>query len=208
MSPSIPISRFVDPEEVEPSTPTRPTVRTAEEATWLKGSVQLRVQLAEDTPSPPVELSDEEWVADGLVAAEMARTPTCGALTRAGTACKQTVPYAGARCTVHCRPVFPRLTAAQHVREFQRLAEGDTPEFCDFTCGARTRVGTSCRKLGLWPNGRCKFHGGLSTGPRTEQGRRQSALNGRKGGRPCKRVGGKDAETYPLDGAAEGHAHA
>ena len=43
-------------------------------------------------------------------------------------------------------------------------------------CGARTRKGEPCRCKAL-PNGRCKFHGGLSTGPRTEAGRRQSAKN-------------------------------
>ncbi|MEY6431695.1 HGGxSTG domain-containing protein [Thioalkalicoccus limnaeus] len=43
-------------------------------------------------------------------------------------------------------------------------------------CGARTRRGTPCQCAAL-PNGRCKFHGGLSTGPRTEEGRRQSARN-------------------------------
>jgi len=37
------------------------------------------------------------------------------------------------------------------------------------TCGARTRQGTPCRCLGL-KNGRCKLHGGLSTGPKTPEG--------------------------------------
>jgi len=43
-------------------------------------------------------------------------------------------------------------------------------------CGARTRKGTPCRCKAL-ANGRCRFHGGLSTGPRTAAGRRQSAKN-------------------------------
>ena len=37
------------------------------------------------------------------------------------------------------------------------------------TCGARTRQGTPCRSLAM-PNGRCKLHGGMSTGPRTPEG--------------------------------------
>jgi hypothetical protein len=37
------------------------------------------------------------------------------------------------------------------------------------TCGARTRKGTPCRCLAL-ANGRCKLHGGLSTGPKTAEG--------------------------------------
>jgi hypothetical protein len=34
------------------------------------------------------------------------------------------------------------------------------------TCGARTRKGLQCRALGL-ANGKCRNHGGLSTGPQT-----------------------------------------
>ena len=36
-------------------------------------------------------------------------------------------------------------------------------------CGARTRQGGSCGQLPM-ANGRCHFHGGLSTGPRTPEG--------------------------------------
>lgn len=43
-------------------------------------------------------------------------------------------------------------------------------------CGARTRKGTSCLCKAL-ANGRCKFHGGLSTGPRTPEGKKRSAAN-------------------------------
>ena len=44
-------------------------------------------------------------------------------------------------------------------------------------CGARTRRGTACLCQGEGRGGRCKFHGGASTGPRTEAGRaRISAL--------------------------------
>ena len=38
------------------------------------------------------------------------------------------------------------------------------------TCGAKTRKGTPCKCLQVFRNGRCKFHGGLSTGPRTAEG--------------------------------------
>lgn len=47
------------------------------------------------------------------------------------------------------------------------------------TCGAKTRKGTPCKRKDLHKSGRCKLHGGLSTGPRTEEGRercRQAAL--------------------------------
>jgi hypothetical protein len=36
-------------------------------------------------------------------------------------------------------------------------------------CGANTRGGGTC-KAGAMPNGRCRMHGGGSTGPRTPEG--------------------------------------
>lgn len=36
-------------------------------------------------------------------------------------------------------------------------------------CGARTRQHASCRQPAM-PNGRCRLHGGKSTGPRTAEG--------------------------------------
>ena len=41
-------------------------------------------------------------------------------------------------------------------------------------CGARTRTGAPCRRTGL-SNGRCPNHGGLSSGPRTPEGRARIA---------------------------------
>ena len=40
-------------------------------------------------------------------------------------------------------------------------------------CGARTRKGTPCRGPAM-PNGRCRMHGGKSTGPRTPEGLERS----------------------------------
>ena len=54
------------------------------------------------------------------------------------------------------------------------------------TCNAQTRAGTPCKRRNLYSNGRCNLHGGLSTGPTTEGGKKKSALNGHKGGRPKK----------------------
>lgn len=44
------------------------------------------------------------------------------------------------------------------------------------TCKAKTRRGTPCRCMALG-NGRCKFHGGLSTGPKTAEGKAKSSEN-------------------------------
>lgn len=38
-------------------------------------------------------------------------------------------------------------------------------------CGARTRAGTPCKLTAIYMNGRCKLHGGLSTGPTSDEGR-------------------------------------
>ena len=55
------------------------------------------------------------------------------------------------------------------------------PEECrGMLCGAKTRSGKPCKNDGAtYANGRCKFHGGMSTGPQTPKGKRQSAENGR-----------------------------
>ena len=59
-----------------------------------------------------------------------------------------------------------------------------TPSFPEelrgMTCGAKTRAGTPCKQKGIYRNGRCKLHGGLSTGPRTKRGKRRSSMNWKK----------------------------
>jgi hypothetical protein len=42
-------------------------------------------------------------------------------------------------------------------------------------CGAKTRKGTPCQCLPVPGKRRCKFHGGLSTGPQTPEGRARIA---------------------------------
>lgn len=46
-------------------------------------------------------------------------------------------------------------------------------------CEAKTRRGTNCLCKAL-ASGRCKLHGGLSTGPKTEEGRKRAARNLRR----------------------------
>jgi hypothetical protein len=43
-------------------------------------------------------------------------------------------------------------------------------------CGARTRAGAPCQAPGNGKGGRCKLHGGKSTGPRTHDGRRRISM--------------------------------
>ena len=58
----------------------------------------------------------------------------------------------------------------------------ELPEECkNMRCGAKTRSNTPCKLDGTnYANGRCKFHGGRSTGPKTQAGKDKSALNSRK----------------------------
>lgn len=51
-------------------------------------------------------------------------------------------------------------------------------DFNDLRCGAKTRAGTPCKRKDLMDSGRCKLHGGMSTGPTTAEGKARAALNG------------------------------
>jgi hypothetical protein len=53
----------------------------------------------------------------------------------------------------------------------------DTEQLHVKTCGAKTRQGRPCRNTRLFSNGRCKNHGGPSTGPKTEEGKARALLN-------------------------------
>ena len=44
------------------------------------------------------------------------------------------------------------------------------PDWPGQRCGAKTRRGTSCQAPAKQPVGRCRVHGGASTGPRTKDG--------------------------------------
>jgi hypothetical protein len=81
-----------------------------------------------------------------------------------------------------------------------RLRNGNRPG--DFLaaprCGARTRCGGECRQPGM-ANGRCRMHGGLSTGPRTPEGLARSR-------RARLTHGGYSAHVRNLRAAARAHA--
>jgi len=62
--------------------------------------------------------------------------------------------------------------AEQHRRQLRRPIKGEK-------CGARTRKGVPCKAPAMG-NGRCRLHGGLSTGARTLEGRRRSYGTSRK----------------------------
>lgn len=62
---------------------------------------------------------------------------------------------------------------------YRQLTPIDWGLFAELTCGAKgKRTGKPCALRTIYTNGRCKFHGGLSTGPTTVQGRAKSGRNG------------------------------
>ncbi len=65
----------------------------------------------------------------------------------------------------------------------------DYPEFppeCEgMTCGAKAKSsGQPCKSKEIHKNGRCKFHGGLSTGPKSAEGELAALENLRLGREP------------------------
>ncbi len=79
----------------------------------------------------------------------------------------------------------PEMTLLEKVRgafesepqyDRQALALEEIQRFAATRCGAKTRRGTSCQRKAL-RNGRCRNHGGMSTGPRTPEGRRRALAN-------------------------------
>ncbi len=90
------------------------------------------------------------------------------------------------RITRLMRP--PEKTLPEKVRSLGNPAASEPPydpsdlvldelrRFARSRCGAKTRRGTPCKRKAL-RNGRCPNHGGLSTGPRTLEGRRRALAN-------------------------------
>lgn len=54
-------------------------------------------------------------------------------------------------------------------------------------CLAKTRHGTACQKLPIKGKRRCRLHGGLSTGPRTAEGKARIAAAHYRHGRRSKK---------------------
>lgn len=63
-----------------------------------------------------------------------------------------------------------RYHAGQHVPSYPAYLRG-------LTCGAIKKNGKPCGSTALGTSGRCKFHGGASTGPRTDEGRARALEN-------------------------------
>ena len=68
-----------------------------------------------------------------------------------------------------------KSTNEPHIARLGRLKNSNLPGDPNSAprCGARTRKQTSCRAPAM-ANGRCRMHGGKSTGPRTPEGLERS----------------------------------
>ena len=58
-----------------------------------------------------------------------------------------------------------------------------SPNWPGKRCEAKTRKATPCQRPAKLPVGRCRLHGGASTGPRTEEGLKRLADSKTKHGR-------------------------
>ena len=59
------------------------------------------------------------------------------------------------------------------------------PECLGMQCGAKAKsTGEPCKSTQIFRNGRCKFHGGLSTGPKSAEGKLAALGNLKRGPEP------------------------
>lgn len=113
-----------------------------------------------------------------------AARPASGAGLSPPRARHNAVEHAAAHCARHrpatgpCRLPLPpeeaHMTTEPHAKRRGRLkngAPGGDPSTAP-RCGSRTRSGMACRAPAM-ANGRCRMHGGASTGPRTQDGLRR-----------------------------------
>lgn len=73
------------------------------------------------------------------------------------------------------REHYEAQQAAEESGRYYR--EGRPSYLVGLTCGARTRSGKPCGMTALHANGRCIWHGGMSTGPRSPEGRARALEN-------------------------------
>lgn len=92
------------------------------------------------------------------------------------------------------RAVFQAVRASGLRKPLDRVFRHERPR-----CGARCRDGHSCQARATMDaesgcyvrNGRCRLHGGLSTGPRTEAGRERIAAAARQRWARARQAAGK-----------------
>lgn len=73
------------------------------------------------------------------------------------------------------------FTHIAQVRAREQASTSPSGSRLQVVCGARTRTGAPCRSKSLPGKRRCKWHGGHSTGPKTEAGKSRAMQNLRRG---------------------------
>lgn len=63
------------------------------------------------------------------------------------------------------------------VRQLELAMQAHVPKCLRPLCGAKTRAGGTCRAKAVSGKKRCRLHGGLSTGPKTGEGRAKIATS-------------------------------
>ncbi|WP_338152920.1 HGGxSTG domain-containing protein [Chimaeribacter coloradensis] len=69
------------------------------------------------------------------------------------------------------RERFERWRASGYRHDMKPHYEPMPEEIRHIPCGAKTRAGTPCKRTDISTNGRCKYHGGHSTGALTSEGK-------------------------------------
>ena len=71
-----------------------------------------------------------------------------------------------------------RMMQSGERRSWKRAVEA---AFARTRCNATTRKGKPCQAEGSGKGGRCRFHGGMSTGPKSPEGKARSLAAAREG---------------------------
>ena len=74
-----------------------------------------------------------------------------------------------------------RVRALVRLGLCKNLQEAKARADTTMRCNAKTRKGTPCQARGFGKGGRCKLHGGASTGPRTPEGKARPLAAAREG---------------------------
>ena len=77
------------------------------------------------------------------------------------------------------------MSVTKYISELGRLTRFG-PDWPGERCLAKTRKGTLCQRAAYKHNGRCRLHGGLSTGARTPEGLQRISDANLKHGRSTK----------------------
>ena len=157
-----------------PNPPETPKPRRRKKGGWLRSEIASRLS--------PLDKLEREWTVD----------PDLSDFD--GMTDEQMDKAIAARPFLTVDEFIDRVLArkrAARTRHANQSRPPSIPKWGRPLCGAKTRKGTPCQAPPVWDkehnrprNGRCRMHGGLSTGPKTPEGKAKSLskLKNYKGG--------------------------